>query len=272
MARARDSVGEMTSTEPDRAMPQAYVQRDLDGQRFGRYLIGSRLGSGGVATVYQAYDQVLGQTVALKLLPPNSDASTLQRFRREALMAGALRHPHIVRILQVGSSERDGSAYLAMDMIEGQSLALLLERHGHLRPEESCNMLEPVARALAHAHRHGIVHRDVKPSNILLRPVSPGMAHGIQLESLDHPVVPLLSDFGVARFLDAPELTMVGRTVGTPAYMAPEQCAGSREVDGRADIYSLGTVLYRCVAGRLPFAGTSTQILHSHVHDRGHDR
>ncbi|MBK8049779.1 MAG: serine/threonine protein kinase [Anaerolineales bacterium] len=122
-------------------------------------------------------------------------------------------------------------------------------------------------RALAYAHREGVVHRDVKPGNILLRPVSPGAARSVQLESLEHPVVPLLSDFGIARVLDAPELTSAGRTVGTPAYMAPEQCAGSREVDGRADVYALGAVLYRCVSGRLPFTGTTTQILHAQVYD-----
>ena len=112
-----------------------------------------------------------------------------------------------------------------------------------------------------------MIHRDVKPGNILLRPVSPGAANSIQLESLEHPVVPLLSDFGIARALDAPELTNAGRTVGTPAYMAPEQCAGSREVDGRADIYALGAVLYRCITGQLPFTGSTTQILHAHVYD-----
>lgn len=172
----------------------------LEGQQIGRYLIGQRLGGGGVATVYQAYDQVLGQTVALKVLPPNPDDATLHRFRREALMAGALRHPHIVRIFQVGTSARGGAAYLAMELVEGESLAGLLSRQGILQPAESCNLLEPIARALAFAHAQGIVHRDVKPGNILLRPASPGTPHSVQLEALDYPVTPLLSDFGVARF------------------------------------------------------------------------
>src|SRR5690606_21305587 len=104
------------------------------------------------------------------------------------------------------------------------------------------NLLEPIARALAFAHEQGVVHRDVKPGNILMRPASPGTPNSVQLEELEYPVVPLLTDFGIARALDAPELTNMGRTVGTPAYMAPEQCAGSREVDGRADIYALGAV------------------------------
>ena len=240
---------------------------DLTGQQVGRYLVRRQLGSGGVATVYQAYDQVLGHTVALKVLLPNPDTNTQNRFRREALMAGALRHPHIVRILQVSQAAQGGISYIAMDLVEGESLGALLARHGQLRPEESCNLLEPIARALAFAHGHGIVHRDVKPSNILLRTASPGVPYSVQLEALDHPVTPLLSDFGIARFLDAPELTSTGRTVGTPAFMAPEQCTGSREVDARTDIYALGTVLYRCVVGRLPFSGSTTQMLHAHVYD-----
>ncbi|MEZ4663626.1 MAG: serine/threonine-protein kinase [Caldilineaceae bacterium] len=239
----------------------------LTDQQIGRYLIQRRLGSGGVATVYQAYDQVLGQSVALKVLPPTADEKTLIRFRREAMTSGALRHPHIVRTIQVGVAPHGDVAYIAMDLIEGESLSALLNRRVRLHAEESCNLLAPIAAALAHAHQNGIIHRDVKPSNILLQPVGPGVADSVQLESLDYPVVPMLSDFGIARSLDAPELTNTGRTIGTPAYMAPEQCAGKREVDGRADIYSLGAVLYRCLVGRPPFSGTTTQILHAHVYE-----
>jgi len=240
---------------------------DLTGKQIGRYLIGQQLGSGGVATVYRAYDQVQGQTVALKLLLPGADEKAYSRFRREAMTAGALRHPHIVRILQIGIAPQGEVAYIAMELVEGDSLADLLRQRGRLRPEESANLLEPVARALAFAHEQGVVHRDVKPGNILMRPASPGTPNSVQLEELEYPVVPLLTDFGIARALDAPELTNMGRTVGTPAYMAPEQCSGSREVDGRADIYALGAVLYRCISGRMPFAGTTTQILHAHVYE-----
>lgn len=240
---------------------------DLTGKQIGRYLLGQRLGSGGVATVYRAYDQVVGQTVALKLLLPSADEKAYSRFRREATTASALRHPNIVRILQIGVAPMGQVAYIAMELVEGQSLADLLNERGRLRPAESANLLEPIARALSYAHGQGVVHRDVKPGNILLRPAQPGAANSVQLESLDFPVVPLLSDFGIARAVDAPELTSAGRTVGTPAYMAPEQCAGSREVDGRADIYALGAVLYRTISGRLPFVGSTTQILHAHVYE-----
>ncbi|MFN8493456.1 MAG: serine/threonine-protein kinase [Caldilineaceae bacterium] len=240
---------------------------DLIGRQVGRYLVQSQLGSGGVAVVYQAYDQVQGISVALKILLPGADEKTHGRFRREALTAGALRHPHIVRILQVGTALQGEIAYIAMELVEGESLAALLANRGRLRAEESCNLLEPIARALAYAHQAGFVHRDVKPSNILLRPVSPNTPSSVRLETLDYPVIPLLSDFGIARAIDSPELTSTGRTVGTPAYMAPEQCAGRRDADGRADVYSLGAVLYRCVVGHTPFSGTTTQILHAHVYE-----
>lgn len=240
---------------------------DLTGRQIGRYVVGRRLGSGGVATVYQAYDQVQGQTVALKLLLPSADEKSYGRFRREALTAGALRHPHIVRIMQVGNAPQGEIAYIAMELVEGLSLGDLLTERRRLRAGESCALLVPIAQALAFAHAQGVVHRDVKPSNILLRLAQPGAPHSVRLDALDQPVIPLLSDFGIARALDAPELTSAGRTVGTPAYMAPEQCSGSRLVDGRADIYALGTVLYRCVTGRLPFTGTTTQILHAHVYE-----
>lgn len=255
-------------TDPQEPTPDDRLDTaNLTGRQIGRYLIGRRLGSGGAAAVYQAYDQVQGRSVALKVLLPGADEITRGRFRQEARTAGTLRHPNIVATLQVGDAPADGVAYIAMELIEGESLARLLERRGQLLPEESCNLLTPIAQALAHAHRAGVIHRDVKPSNILLRPASPGAPGSVQLEALDHPVVPLLSDFGIARALDAPELTNVGRTIGTPAYMAPEQCAGSREVGAQADIYSLGAVLYRCLVGRAPFLGSTTQILHAHVYE-----
>ncbi len=220
-----------------------------------------------MASVYKATNQILEETIALKLLLPGADELTRERFRQEARTVSKLAHPNIVRTFQVGQTSADGIAYIAMELVEGQSLSSLLESSQTLSVDDTSLLLEPVARALAYAHGLGVIHRDVKPSNILLRRVEAGAPGSIQLEVLDFAVVPLLSDFGIARALDSPELTSAGRTIGTPAYMAPEQCAGTRDIDGRADIYSLGTVLYRCLVGRPPFIGTTTQILHAHVYE-----
>ncbi|MBK8049780.1 MAG: protein kinase [Anaerolineales bacterium] len=119
---------------------------NLSGKQIGRYLLGQPLGSGGAATVYRAYDQVQGITVALKLLLPGADEKSYSRFRREATLAGALRHPHIVRILQIGVAPKGEVAYIAMELVEGDSLAELLSQRGRLRPEETANLLEPIAR------------------------------------------------------------------------------------------------------------------------------
>ncbi|HXF61806.1 MAG TPA: serine/threonine-protein kinase, partial [Caldilineaceae bacterium] len=240
---------------------------DLSGRTIGQYRVEARLGGGAMAAVYRAYDQILERPVAIKLLLPGADAVMRERFRREARTVSTLDHPHIVRTIQVGQAGPDGLIYIAMELVEGVSLADLLEQHGTLSPRDACLALEPIARALAYAHQQGVVHRDVKPSNILLQRAAPDTPNAVQLSILPEPVIPLLSDFGIARALDAPELTSAGRTIGTPAFMAPEQCAGLADIDGRADIYSLGAVLYRCLVGRPPYSGTTTQILHAHVYD-----
>jgi serine/threonine protein kinase/tetratricopeptide (TPR) repeat protein len=241
------------------------VSASLTGATVGHYQVGERLGGGAMAAVYRAHDQILNRDVAIKVLLPGADAVMQKRFRSEARMVSTLVHPHIVRTLQVGRS--GGIIYIAMELIEGASLAELLERQGKLSPTDAGRILAPVAAALGYAHEQGIVHRDVKPSNILLQRVAPNTPHSVSIAALPYPVIPLLSDFGIARALDAPELTSAGRTIGTPAFMAPEQCAGSSDIDGRADVYALGAVLYRCLVGKAPFGGTTTQILHAHVYD-----
>jgi len=240
---------------------------DLTGREIGRYRIQQRLGRSGVTTVYQAYDTVGDVPVALKVLLHGSDAKLYNRFRQEAQTAAKLHHPHIVRTLRVGVTPGSDTAYIAMELVEGEDLAALLSTRRRLSAEESCLLLEPIAHALAYAHSQGVIHRDVKPSNILLRTVSGEVPESVILDVLDYPVVPLLGDFGIARALDLPELTTWGRTVGTPAFMAPEQARGARSVDHRADLYALGAVFYRCITGRQPFIGNTVQILHAHVYD-----
>jgi serine/threonine protein kinase len=241
---------------------------DLAGRTIGHYCLAAQAGGGGPAvTVYRAYDQKQARQVALKCLLSGADEVTRERFGREACTVSKLEHPHIVRTIEVGQSAPDDVSYIAMELVEGESLADLLARQGRLSPHDACRVLAPVAQALGYIHALGVVHRNVKPSNILLQRADPDAAHSVTLNALPYPVVPLLSDFGIARSLDAPELTSTGRTIGTPAYMAPEQCTGRAEIDGRADIYSLGVVLYRCLVGRAPYAGSTTQILHAHVYD-----
>jgi serine/threonine protein kinase/Tol biopolymer transport system component len=243
------------------------VTQYLVGADIAHYHILGRIGGGAMTVVFRANDTVLDRTVALKVLLPGADTTMRERFRREARTAAMLEHPNIVRTYQVGQVSELALSYIAMELVNGPSLADLLERHKILSPPDVASLLEPIARALAYAHGRGVIHRDVKPSNILLQSVD--KEHPLKVDATvgDGPFVPLLSDFGIARALDSPELTGEGRTIGTPAFMSPEQCAGAEVIDGRADIYSLGAVLYRCLVGRPPYVGSTTAILHSHVYD-----
>jgi serine/threonine protein kinase len=211
------------------------------------YEVESELGRGGMAIVYRGRDTRLKRGVAIKLLPPDLAfrADIRTRFLREAEMSAKLSHPNIVSIYSV--DERDGLVYFVMALVDGESVGDRLRRDGAMPIAESRRILREVADALAYAHAHGVVHRDIKPDNVLLDRAS-GRA--------------MVTDFGIARAASeddgASRLTATGSAIGTPAYMSPEQCAGDRDIDGRSDLYSLGTVAYQMLAGVPPFSGGNT--------------
>ncbi|MGH7562652.1 MAG: protein kinase domain-containing protein [Gemmatimonadales bacterium] len=210
----------------------------------GRYAIERELGRGGMAHVFLARDLHHGRMVAIKLfLPEIAAAFGRGRFLREIRTAANLSHPHILALYDSG--EGDDLLYYVMPYVEGESLAQRLTREGQLPIDEALDVTRQVAAALQHAHTHGIVHRDIKPGNILL--------------SAGHAFV---ADFGIAYALEesgGERLTSAGFALGTPAYMSPEQSIGAGKLDGRADIYSLGCVLYEMLAGDPPFSGRSAQ-------------
>lgn len=225
--------------------------QDLVGRKFGPYALEGILGQGTVATVYRARNEQ-DEYVALKLLAPKyglpSDEITV-RFEREARAMSRLHHPHIVPVLDSGRI--DGQSFMAMAYIEAKTLDKILRRQGRLRSLQVTDIGRQIASALDYAHRHRVIHRDIKPSNILITQDDQAF----------------LTDFGVARMLDDPTITQVGSIVGTVAYMAPEQVLSDMPVDGRADLYSLGVILYRAATGLLPFVGTGPEIMHAQAYE-----
>jgi serine/threonine-protein kinase len=218
----------------------------------GRYLIQRELGGGGMSRVFLARETALGRNVVVKVLPPDFAAAlSADRFRREIQLAASLQHPHIVPLLAAGETDADeagGLLYYTMPWVEGESLRARLAREGELPVPEALRVLREVADALSYAHRHGVVHRDIKPDNVLL--------------SDQHALV---TDFGVAKALDEAarhtSLTATGLALGTPTYMAPEQAAADPHTDHRADLYALGILAYEMLAGRPPFTGPSPQAI-----------
>lgn len=204
----------------------------------GRYQLDERIGSGGMGEVWRATDRVLGRVVAVKVILPTlmSDPGFERRFLFEARAMASVQHPGAVAIHDY-RSETDG-AFLVMEYVQGESLSNRLRRYGRLQADETMRMVAQAADALAAAHQQGMVHRDVKPANIIVRP--------------DGTVV--LTDFGLARGAAVTALTTSGSVLGTPSYLAPEQVLG-QPATPQSDVYALGVVAYECLSGRRPFQG-----------------
>ncbi len=223
---------------------QDLLQQRLRAATVGEYDIFGKLGSGGMASVFLAHDLALDRRVAIKLMSPDMvyGAGLVERFRQEARTAAALSHPNIIPIYAV--RETDGLLYFVMKVVDGTSLDAVLGEAGPLPIPMVRAILSQVGGALGYAHRHGVVHRDVKPANILL----------------DEEGWVVVTDFGIAKVMDASSLTLTGTAVGTPTYMSPEQCAGD-EISGASDQYSLGVVAYEMITGRPPFTDKSIPAL-----------
>ena len=202
----------------------------------GRYRLGRSLGHGGMATVHLARDETLGRDVAIKRISEalSGDEVFRERFMREARTAAGLSHPNIVGVFDVG--EEGGIPYIVMECVEGQTLADLLAENGQLDPDRTVDVILQACAGLEHAHAAGLVHRDIKPQNLLVR---------------DDDTLKIV-DFGIARPVDGTQLTLAGTILGTAAYLAPEQALGER-VTAAADLYSLGAVTYELLSGRPPY-------------------
>ena len=212
----------------------------------GRYEIGDRLGSGGMSSVHMATDLTLERTVAVKILAEHlsDDERFVARFRREALAVAKLIHPNIVQVYDTGVDE--GRHYIVMEYVDGRSGAQILQRQGPVEPETAADIGIQACAGLDYAHRRGIIHRDVKPGNLM---VVGGPVGGGEMTVK-------LTDFGIARAIEQTRITQVGSVVGTAAYLAPEQVRGE-EATPATDVYALGVVLYQFLTGRLPYEGST---------------
>src|SRR4051812_20000333 len=242
------------------------LREGLQQQLGSSFTVERELTGGGMSRVFVALDTSLGRRVVVKVLPPELGASvSVDRFKREIMLAATLQHPHIVGVLTAG--EVDGMPYFTMPFVEGESLRARIEREGQISVGRAVSILKDVARALAYAHERGVVHRDIKPDNVLLAGTSA-----------------TVTDFGIAKALltavatdpsqsaqpashsnksttSKTGLTQLGTTLGTPAYMAPEQAAADPATDQRADIYSFGIMAYEMLVGAVPFKSKTPQAL-----------
>src|SRR4051795_1413129 len=242
----RDADGDRDAHEP----PRRGRRRLPRGRRVGmtdelfahRYKLDRRLGVGGMATVQLAFDTRLERYVAVKLLAEHlaEDASFVSRFRREALAAARLVHPNIVQVFDFGSEQSSGRQFIVMEFVDGHSCAELLRDRGPMGPRDAVDVLAQACRGLDYAHRNGVVHRDVKPGNLL--------------RNTDGVVK--LADFGIAKAAEQSDITKVGSVLGTAAYLSPEQARG-QPAGPASDLYALGVVSYQLLAGRLPYEAAS---------------
>jgi serine/threonine-protein kinase len=235
----------------------------LTGQTLGNYRLGEKIGQGGMGAVYAGEHTVIGRKVAIKVLlsEVSSDSTRTRRFFNEARASAQIRHPGIVDVLDFGTAS-DGTAYLVMEFLDGESLATRLRRGGALAEGTARRFARQVASALGAAHARQIIHRDLKPDNLFIVP-DDGAVGGERVKVLD---------FGVAKLLgenDSAQVeTRTGALVGSPGYMAPEQARGSGAIDERTDVYALGCVLFEMVCGRRPFVATGYgEVLSMHMHD-----
>jgi eukaryotic-like serine/threonine-protein kinase len=222
------------------------------GEKLGSYRIDAVLGTGAMGMVYRATNETNGKVAAVKVIGGDvtQRGRTHERFRREAEILQQFRHPNIVRFLALGRYQ--GTSYFAMEFVPGETLEQMLKRRGALPWREVVELGIQMCEALQYAHEHGVVHRDLKPSNLMI--TEKGQVK--------------LTDFGIAKDLDATALTATGRTLGTAAYMAPEQIRGTPEVSHKTDLYALGVVLYQMLVGRSPFEGpTAVVLMHSHLNE-----
>ncbi|MCA1635383.1 MAG: protein kinase [Acidobacteria bacterium] len=222
-----------------------------------KYRLDAELGKGGMGTVYRAARLLIGDTVAVKILHPElvKDEQSAERFRREAQAAARLKHPNVVTVYDFGITD-DGLVYLVMELIEGESLRGIIKQNGALPLATAAEITRQICAALDEAHEAHIVHRDMKPDNVIVRQTP----QGLRVKVLD---------FGIAKLRDAApaanNLTQTGTVLGTPFYMSPEQCMGE-EIDHRADIYSVGVILYEMLVGAVPFnSPTPTAVAVQHA-------